>query len=175
MAENTRPYRLFRNAAAVDANVTRESMSGLKSGLIELDATATRHLEQRPLFSYRTAASKVTCLQACGSNSTPAVRLSGPYHSRSSAATADRLFLRSNSACRRVELDARIRQAKKISAMDGGRGAPAVAARLASVERRRYRRSPSCLWTLWSALYLPPARRGSPASRSCLEECGLRS
>jgi hypothetical protein len=73
---------LSRPVVDDDASVTRENMSGLKSGLIELDATAARHSEHRPLSAYRLASSKVTCLQACGSNSTPLFRPSGPYHSR---------------------------------------------------------------------------------------------
>jgi hypothetical protein len=84
-------------------------------------------------FRLQAAASKVTGLQACGSNSTPAVRLSAPYHSRSSAASADRLSRRhcqSNSACRRVESRRSHPAGQKKSPMDGGRDAPGAAAPL---------------------------------------------
>jgi hypothetical protein len=89
---------------------------------IELDAFSQQtHFPKNDETAFRlqAAASKVTGLQACGSNSTPAVRLCVPYHSRSSAATADRLLsgiARGNSACRRVELDALIPVGTEVSA-----------------------------------------------------------
>jgi hypothetical protein len=124
-------------------------------------------------FRLQAAASKVTGLPASGSNSTPAFRPSVPDHSRSSAATADRLFFdiaRAIQPAGASNLDAHIRQARKISATDADRDAPGAAASLAADERRHDRRSPTCPGTAPQV----PARRGWPASRSCREECGLR-
>jgi hypothetical protein len=81
----------------------------------------------RPAFRLQAAASKVTGLQACGSNSTPLFRHSGPYQSRSTAATADRLLLdiaRAIQPAGASNLDARIQQGRKNLATDGGRDAP---------------------------------------------------
>jgi hypothetical protein len=126
-------------------------------------------------FRLQAAASKVTGLQACGVELHTGVSAFQPVSQRDqvhygASAVSRTLPEQFSLPARRISTLLSGRPVK-IPAMDGGRDAPGVAARLAAGERRRDRRSPSCRWT---ALQVP-ARRQSAASRSCLEECGLRS